>query len=179
MTDWDFVLLSSHLPWGYSGVSSTDFIPHTALGPRQIYSYPWQALIRDLERDFAASSRISAISFFHPRSEKQQEGRGWDITSHTQRHFEMNRITQFTHTHTHRRIIIYSWHLLLGSLGSNALSYHSTKTASWLHWLLGHYATLDQQSQLVRLPAAPCLICFYNYTFFISPGLTQWHQRCL
>lgn len=120
---------------------------------------------------------IGYIVFSSPLRETARGPRLGYHKSHTETLWDEQNHT--VHTHTHRRIIIYSWHLLLGSLGSNALSYHSTKTASWLHWLLGHYATLDQQSQLVRLPAAPCLICFYNYTFFISPGLTQWHQRCL
>ena len=42
--------MSSYLSEGYSGLSSVDFIPHAALGPCQIYSYPWQALIWNLER---------------------------------------------------------------------------------------------------------------------------------
>lgn len=52
--------------------------PHTALGPCQIYCYPLQTLIRDLERDFAESFGILAVSFLlisaRRNDEKQRSG---------------------------------------------------------------------------------------------------------
>lgn len=59
-------VIQASAPW--------NFIPHTALGPCQIYSYPWRPLIRDLEHDFAASSNIGCLIFIPPL-EKQQEAK--------------------------------------------------------------------------------------------------------
>lgn len=88
--------------------------PH-CLGPCQIYSYPWQALIRDLEWDFAESSRILVvyIYIFYPSSEKKQEAK------------VRNSYTgdEYNHTDIHTQKHIYT--LLLGSLGGFALSFQS------------------------------------------------------
>lgn len=80
-----------------------DFIPHIALGSCQIYSYPWQALIGDLDWDFAGSSRKLAVPFMLLLRDTK-----WDTKDGRSQvvHAQMNR-----NTHTH------SGHLLLGSVG--------------------------------------------------------------
>lgn len=119
LTDWQTGWIVYSCPHTYrvvySGINSTDFIPHTALGPCQIYSYPWRSLIRDLEQDFTDSSRILAVSFlccfffffFHPCFETQREAKVG--------------ISQVTWIESHSATCTYAhpWCLLLGLLHSN------------------------------------------------------------
>lgn len=155
-----------------------DFIPHSALGPRQIYSYPWQALIRDLERDFAESSRILAVSFLSPLRETAR-GQGWDITSHTWRKRKwIDSHTAHRHSHTHTQTHIPG---IIPDIScwDHWVAMPCHITASWLQWLLGYHATLDQQSQLVPLSASLEYIWYYNFTFCLKislepSGIQQW-----
>lgn len=121
----DFVFLSSQLLWGYSGVNDMDFIPHTALGPHQIYSYPWQAVIRDLERDFAESTRILAVSFLSLLRESAR-GQGWDHKARTHTHWD-----HWVEMHCHFKVCRQQ----ANCSGFCDITLHKTSSHSWHHSL--------------------------------------------
>lgn len=137
ITDWILCSCPRAHRGGYSGASSTDFLPHTALGPCQIYSYPWRALIGDLESGTLQSHLEYWPCRFYPPL--RETARGERLGNHKSRTEKLSE-----HRHT---LLTYPAGIIATPCHIRVWRHRADCRGCW-------DATLGHQSQLAPLQAA-------------------------